>query len=378
MHSKRWMCGLLLVFVLAACGTNATPTSTPAAATSAAPTPASDTNTSDSVDRSKLAEELHVFAWGEYIPEEVVAAFEHEYNVKVTVDTYSSNEEMAAKVRAGSSGYDIVQPSDYMVALLAEGGYLAEINPANIPNLHNIDPANMGLYYDPDNKYSVPYLWGTTGIAFDTTAVEPAPDSWAILFDPAKLEPYKNRTSMLNDEREVIGAALRYLGKDQNSADAADLAAAKALLTAQKPLLAKYNSDNVYQDLASGEIILAQAWSGDTGLAMIDNPNIGWVIPKEGGVIWQDNLAILKETPNQYTAETFINFLLRPEIGAQIAEFTGYLTPNTAAAPLVSDQLKQIYQIIQPDAATRQRLDWLRKGANATAFSDVWAQVKSN
>jgi spermidine/putrescine transport system substrate-binding protein len=386
---RIFLLALLLTGLLAACGEGAA-TTAPTADTAAAPTtaPAAEATTAPAteataapaggaVDKSRLSPELRVFAWGEYIPEDVPAKFEAEYGVKVTVDTYSSNEEMAAKIRAGNSGYDVVQPSDYMVALLAEGGYLAEINKANIPNIANLNPENMGLYYDPENKYSLPYMWGTTGIAYDTTQVTPAPDSWAALFDPAQVEKYKGRVSMLNDEREAIGAALRFVGKEINSTDPADLELAKQALLAQKPLLAKYNSDNVYQDLASGEVVLAQSWSGYTGLAMIDNPNIAWVIPKEGGVIWQDNLAIVKGTPNQYTAEVFIDFLLRPDIGASIAEFTSFLSPNTRAEPLVSPELQELYKVLKPDAATLQRLEWLRKGENATLYSDIWAAVKS-
>ncbi len=384
----------LLIGLLAACGEGAAttaPTANTAAAPTVAPTyevddpavtdvPAAATTAPASggaVDPSKLSPELRVFAWGEYIPEDVPAKFEEEFGVKVTIDTYSSNEEMAAKIRAGNSGYDLIMPSDYMVALLAEGGYLAAINPANIPNLANLNPENLGLYYDPANTFSVPYMWGTTGIAYDKTVVTPAPDSWAVLFDPAQVGQYKGRVSMLNDEREAIGAALRFVGNDINSTTPADLEAAKAALLAQKPFLAKYNSDNVYQDLASGEVVLAQSWSGYTGLAMLDNPNIEWVIPKEGGVIWQDTMAIVSGTPNQYTAEVFIDFMLRPEIGASVADFTYFLTPNTKAEPLVSPELQALYAKLVPDAATRTRLEWLRKGDNATLYSDIWAAVKS-
>lgn len=372
MKLNRFGLLLMVLSLLVACG-EATPTTTP-------PTTPAGTATggnSSSVDRSKLSETLRIYAWGEYIPEDVPQLFESEFGVKVTVDTYSSNEEMAAKIRAGNSGYDIVQPSDYMVALLAEGNYLAKINLANIPNVANIDPANMGLYYDPNNEFSVPYLWGTTGIAYDKTAVSPAPTSWSILFDPAQLSAYKGRVSMLNDEREVIGAAMLFLGKDRNSSDPADLEAAKKVLLEQKPLLAKYNSDNVYQDLASGEVVLAQSWNLYTGLAMIENENIEWVIPQEGGVIWQDTMAIVAGSANQYTAEVFIDFMNRPEIAAKVADFTGALTPNIKAEPLIGAELKAVYPKIKPSAEDRKRLDWLRKGQNATAFSDVWSAVKS-
>lgn len=385
-HVRLSVVLVILLGILAACGDN-TANTAPTAASNSTTAPANPTaTTSDAtaapsgtgaVDKTKLSQELHIYAWGEYIPEEVPEAFEKEYGVKVIIDTYSSNEEMAAKIRAGNSGYDLVQPSDYMVALLAEGGYLAEINRANIPNLANILPENQGLYYDPDNKFSVPYLWGTTGIAYDKTAVTPAPDSWAVLFDPAKLEAFKGKTSMLNDEREVIGAAMRFLGKDLNASSAADLDAAKTALLAQKPFLAKYNSDNVYQDLASGEVVLAHSWNGYAGLAMVDNPNVEFVIPKEGGVIWQDTFAIVKDSPNQYTAEVFIDYMNRPEVAASVVDFTGFLTPNKAAVDLISDDMKPIYAKMNPDDATRKRLEWLRKGENSTAFAQVWSDVKS-
>lgn len=169
MKLRRFGLVLMVLSLLVACGeasSTAVPTTAPAGTATG--------SNAGSVDRSKLSKTLRIYAWGEYVPEDVPQLFESEFGVKVTVDTYSSNEEMAAKIRAGNSGYDLIQPSDYMVALLAEGNYLAKIDLANIPNIANIDPANMGLYYDPNNEFSVPYLWGTTGIAYDKTAVSPA------------------------------------------------------------------------------------------------------------------------------------------------------------------------------------------------------------
>lgn len=370
---KRVYALVVMMVVLAACG-DATPTAAPATnPAGGATTPA----VTGAVDPAKMSKELRVFAWGEYIPDAVVQGFEKEYGVNVTVDTYSSNEEMAAKVRVGNSGYDIVQPSDYMVALLAEGGFLAELDKANISNLSNASPQNMGLYYDPENKYSLPYLWGTTGIAYDTTVLTTPPDSWSAIFDPNRIKPYEKRVSMLNDEREAIGAAMLYLGKPLNSSQPTDLEAAKQVLLAQKPMLAKYNSDNVNQDLATGEVVLAHCWNGYAAMAMLENPNIGWVIPKEGGVIWQDNVAILKDAPHKYTAEVFINYLMRPETAAEIVNFTGYMTPITAAESMISADIKDLYQKVKPDEATMSRLEWLRRGENPTLFSDVWAAVRS-
>ena len=389
----------LLVFLLAACGNTPAPVTTPLAATTAveatAPTvaeeasspataqPADATETArggtwDCGDRSKLGTSLHIFSWADYVPEDddnnILADFQEACGVEVTLDTYPSNEDLAAKIRAGNSGYDIIVPSDYMVDILQTEGRLLKLDQAVLPNLKNLDPNQRGLYYDPNNEYSVPYQYGMTGIAYDTTKVNPAPDSWASLLDPEQLATYENRASMLDDEREGVGAALRYLGFSYNSTNPDELTKAQALLEAQKPLLAGYDSENVQNTLSSGEVVIAQAWNGQASLAKAENPNIAWIIPKEGGAIWQDNLAIPSDAPQPYTAHVFINNLLDAAIGARITEYTGFLTPNAAAVPLLSEEASALQ--FQATNDMRKRLEWIERKGDSALYSDVWTAVK--
>jgi spermidine/putrescine transport system substrate-binding protein len=332
----------------------------------------------DCGDTSRLGATLHIFSWADYWPIEddnnVLADFQAACGVEVTLDTYPSNEDLAARIRSGNSGYDIIVPSDYMVDILIREGRLLKLDTSLIPNIANLDKNQMGLYYDPNNDYSLPYQYGMTGIAFNSAEVNPAPDSWAALFDPEQLQPYENRASMLDDERESVGAALKYQGHSYNSTNPQELAQAKALLQAQKPLLARYDSENVSAGLSSGEIVVAHAWNGAAALARVENPDIQWIVPKEGGVIWQDNLAIPADAPEPYTAHVFLNNVLDGQIGARITDFTYYLTPNKAAEPLVSEAVRQLQ--LYPDDEMRKRLEYIERKGDPALYSDIWTEIK--
>jgi len=245
----------------------------------------------------------------------------------------------------------------------------------------------MNLYYDPGNAYSVPYFIGLTGIAYNKKFFPTPPDSWAALFDPKQLEPFKGKASMLDDERESIGAALVYMGKSINDTDPKDLQAAEDLLIAQKPLLAAYNSSDFNRKLASEEVVIAHAWNGGAGQAFTGlddfpgNPNIGFVIPKEGGTIWQDNMMIVGDSPNKYTAEVFINYMLDPQVGAKNTDYVLYGTPNLGAFKLLDPKTKAVYDagFGPPSSELIKRLQWIeRSKANNTVFSDIWTRVKSS
>lgn len=330
-------------------------------------------------DRSQLADTLRFYNWADYMDEEIMAQFEAECGVTVTQDIYSSNEDLIAKIQAGNSGYDLIVPSDYAVEILIDRGLLKELNFDNIPNFSNIDPALTGLYYDPENTYSIPYQWGTTGLAYNTTYFDTPPDSWSYIFDPELVCENSGFVSMLDDERESVGAALTYLGYNYNDTDPAHHAEAQELLAAQKECLAGYNSDNFNQTLAAEEVVLAHAWSGGTAVARDENPNIAFIIPKEGGAIWMDNMAIPADAPNAYTAEIFINYLLDPEIGAQLSNYTYYFSPNAAAQPMLDeyyfDLLTSGGMIV--DDEVRERLQWIERNEETIIFSDTWTAVKA-
>lgn len=330
-------------------------------------------------DASLLASELHFFNWADYMDEDIMTQFEEACGVKVTQDIFSSNEDLIAKLQAGNAGYDLVIPSDYAVQILINAELLRPLDMANIPNVANIDPNLMGMYYDPENVYSIPYQWGTTGIAYNVTAYPDGVDSWAALFDPAQVCEQKGFASMLDDERESIGATLKYLGYSYNDTDPDHQAQAQDALLAQKECLAGYNSDNYNQTLAGEEVMIAHAWSGGTALARSENENVKFVIPQEGGAIWMDNMTIPADAPSPYTAEIFINYLLDAEIGAQLSNYTYYFTPNVAAQPLLAADYFDILESggMLVDDAVRSRLEWIKRDDQSIIFSDTWTAVKA-
>jgi spermidine/putrescine transport system substrate-binding protein len=287
-------------------------------------------------------------------------------------------------VRAGNSGYDIVVPSDYAVQIVAAEDLALPLDKSLLPNLAGVDPAYLAKYFDPENTYSVPYLLGLTGIAYNTSVFPNGIDSWAALFDPASLPAIQGKFSMLEDERETPGAALKFLGQSLNNTDPAVLQQAQDLLIAQKPFLSAYNSSDVNRKLASGEYVLAHTWSGQAmqarnglGDEFGGNPDITFVIPKEGGTIWMDNAVILKDSPNAYTAHVFLNFLMRPAIAAKNAEYVGYITPIKEAVPLLSQEVRDLYAAgFAPNEEMLKRLEWIERNETTTAFTDLWTVVK--
>lgn len=382
---RVFVAALLLALALAACGGG--PAASPGneygasggdsgGGTSSAP--------SDGVDRSRLSRQLFFYNWSDYIDPAVLEQFEAEYGVRVVVDTYDSNEDMLAKVRAGNSGYDIVVPSDYAVQIMIAEGLAAPIDKTLLTNIVHLDPNLLDQYFDKGNAYSIPYMYGITGIAYNTKFFPNGIDSWAAILEPSQVAPFAGKFSMLDDARETPGAALRYIGQSLNSTDPAALARVKEILLAQKPYLAAYNSSDVNRKLASEEYVLAHSWSGSAmqarnglGDEFSGNPNIAFVIPKEGGMIWMDNMMILKDSPNAYTAHVFMNFLMRPEIAAQITEYVGYLTPNKDALELLSPEIRELYaQGFAPDEEMYKRLEWAVRNEGTTAFDDLWTEIK--
>ncbi|HMA37751.1 MAG TPA: spermidine/putrescine ABC transporter substrate-binding protein, partial [Chloroflexia bacterium] len=283
------------------------------------------------VDKSKLAGELNLYTWANYMKPAVLQEFQQEYGVKVNMTLYDSNETLLAKLQANPTGYDVIVPSDYMIATMIQSALLAPLDMSLLPNAANLDPRNLHPYYDPENKYSLPWKWGTTGFAYDADKVQPAPDSWAVLFDPQ----YKGKITMLNDEREVPAAAAHLLGFSENTTDPGELAQIKAKLLQQKPLVQAYTSDTNRDLLTAGTVWLAQIYTGDALKVAETRPSVKYVIPKEGATIWQDNLAIPKGAPHPYTAYVFMNFLLRPDVESENVAFIKYATPNKAAQRLL-------------------------------------------
>lgn len=325
----------------------------------------------------KLAKEIHVYNWSEYIDPQVYKDFEAEFGVHVVEDTFANNEELLAKLQAGATGYDVIVPSDYMVSIMIQEKILAELDHKNIPNITNIDSKFADPPYDRGLRHCVPYLWGTTGIGYNNEAFDEPPDSWAYLFDPNMASQYAGRFTMLNDPRETIGAALKYLGYSLNSTSEEELTKARDLLIQQKQWVYAYDAEQ-YEDLLSAdETVLAHGWSGDFFMVSAEDERIWYAIPKEGATIWADNLCIPKTAPNKYTAEVFINYLLRPEVAAANSNYTWYASPNAAAKELIEAEILE-EPAIYPPQEVMERLEWLEDVGDATPlYERMWTEVKA-
>lgn len=316
---------------------------------------------------------LYVYNWSDYIDETVLTDFEKEYGIKIIYDTYSSNEELLAKLQAGSGGYDVIFPSDYMVTIMAQNSLLEELNIKSLTNLKNIDPLFLNPTYDPEQKYSIPYTSGLTGIAYRTDLVTDEIDSWKIFWN-AK---YKNKTMLLNDMREVYAMAFKILGYSVNDTDPIHLAEAQKLLIDQKKYLKKYESDMSKDFLLTKEASIIQQWVGDSYQIMEQDSNIAFIIPKEGSIKFTDNICIPKGAKHKENAEKFINYLLRPDIAARIINVISYSMPNLAALPMVNDEIKNDKNIY-PDKELIKKYEFvLDLGEYTSTMEKAWTELKS-
>ena len=382
---------LTLVLAAAQCGSPAAPPAAPqqeSAATSAPTSENTEAAAQAETADSGLAKELSVYNWADYIDETLLTKYEEKYGVKIIYDTFASNEDLLAKMQAGATGYDVIFPSDYMVAQMSELGLLAEINKDNIPNMKNLDPKFLDAPYDPGNKYCMPYQWGTTGIAYSTKVFsEETPDSWAYLFDPEMAKKWADAggINLLNDQRELIGAAMKYLGYSLNDKDEEHLKQARDVILAIKPYVKTFNSEG-YDDelLIPGEVVISHAWSGDAFVAMdatynedTEESDWGYAIPTEGAVLWQDNMCIPASSERQATAEHFINFLLEPENGAAITNFTFYGSPNKAAEEFISPDILEDPGIYPPPEVMAKLEMMESLGETVFVYDRLWTEIKS-
>lgn len=366
---------LVLMLLLAACGPS--PSAEPAAAEPEGDAPAATSERCG--DPSKLSDSVSFYNWGDYIDPDVLTTFEEECGVEVIYDTFSSNEDLLAKLQGGASGYDLIVPSDYMVAIMIQLGLLKELDHANIPNMAQLNENLRDQPYDPGNKYSVPYMWGVAGIGYDADEVTTPPTSLAALFDPAQAEQYTGKISLLNDSRETIGAALKYLGYSMNSTDPAQLEEAKQVLLAVKPFVLTFDSDTYSDLVVSGETVMSHGWNGGYAVAIAENPdrNFGFVIPEEGLTLFVDNLAIPVSAPNAYTAEVLINFLHEPEIAAKISAAVLYATANAGAMEFLPDEVKNNTGVYPPQEALANT-EYINDVGEATQlYERIWTEIKA-
>ncbi len=280
-------------------------------------------------------ETLMVYNWGDYIDPQVLDDFEAEFNVDVIYEEFATNEDMYVKIKAGASNYDVAIPSDYMINKMIKEDLLLPINFENVPNYDLIDAKYKDWSFDPENTYSVPYMWGTIGIIYNTTMVDEPVTSWEILWD----EKYEKNMYMLNSQRDTLAVAQEILGISLNSTDEQELEQAKQLLIEQKPLVSSYVGDEVKDLMVGGNAALALVWSGDAVTMSAQNPDLEYVIPEEGSNYWVDSMVIPVTSQNPELAEQFINYMCRTDVALKNAEYIGYNTPQVEVFEQLPEEL---------------------------------------
>lgn len=379
MISRRlWMIvsGLLIAsLVLAACGGGgggaAQPAEQAAESVSACPEP--------NPRMEVTSTELNLFVWTEYIPQNTIDCFEEVYGIRVNKDEYSSNEEMYAKLSAGASNYDLVQPTDYIVGLMIRQGLLQELDKSKLPILESLDPNYLNLPFDPENKYTLPYQAGTDAIVVNTEAVDAVPQSYADLWNPE----YAGRLVMLDDSRAIIGMTLLTLGYDVNTTDPAQLEEAKTKLAELAQGVKLFDSDSPKTALIAGDVDLGVVWTGEVVLAQREVPSIEYIYPTEGPILWQDNYAIPTGAPHADAAYAWLNYSLQGDLFWQMLEEFPYTNPNTAALEYAKANHPELYDAYVNSNITNTPAEVLQSGhriedvGEATPLYDqVWTEIK--
>jgi spermidine/putrescine transport system substrate-binding protein len=320
--------------------------------------------------------ELFVYIWSEYLPDEVVAEFTAATGIKVNVSTYDSNEAMYAKVKMVGQGYDLIVPSSDYVGLMSREGLLEAIDKSKLKNFGNLQAKFVNQSFDPGNKYSVPYMWGSTSIAVNTKIVgENTVKSMADLWKPE----LKGKLLLPNDTREVLGIGLKLLGYSINDKDPAHIKQAFEKMAALMPSVRVFDSDSPKQALLSGEVAVGVIWNGEAYVANSEDPAIHYIYPPEGFSLWMDSFCIPKGARNIDNALAFLDFILRPEIAAKISEEMGYSSPNAKAKDFLSDEIKK-NPIVYPtpeDAARGEFLDNLGD-ATMAIYNNYWVKLKTD
>lgn len=319
-----------------------------------------------------------VYNWGEYLDPKVITMFEEETGINVVYEEFETNEIMYPKVQSGAIAYDVVCPSDYMIQRMIENDLLAELNFDNIPNAKNIGEQyfKQSRQFDAKNKYSVPYCWGTVGILYNKTMVKEPIDSWSVLWD----ETYKDNILMQDSVRDAFAVALKYKGHSLNSTDLDELEEAKQLLIEQKPLVQAYVIDQVRDKMIGNEAAIGVIYSGEAIYTQLENPDLEYVIPKEGSNVWIDSWVIPKNAKHKENGEAFINFLCRPDIAKMNFDYITYSTPNTAARELIEDPAIRNSKIAFPDASELERCETFRflGDKNDSIYNQLWREIKSH
>ncbi|RXJ67662.1 spermidine/putrescine ABC transporter substrate-binding protein PotD [Halarcobacter ebronensis] len=318
---------------------------------------------------------LYVYNWSEYMPDSVLQDFTKETGIEVKYSTYDSNEAMYAKVKTtGTSSYDILVPSTYFVNKMSREGLLAKIDKTKIPNYKNLDSKLLSKPFDPNNEYSIPYLWGSTGISYNASLVKEKVDSWAELWNPT----YKNSVLLNDDMREVFGMALKILGYSANSTNPKEIEKAYVKLKELLPNVKMFYSESQKQVYLNEEVKLGMNFNGEGFMANEENPEIKYIYPKEGALVWIDSLVIPKGAKNIDNAHIFINYLLKPEVSKVISEEIGYASPNAKTVELLEDTVRNNRMIYPSDEDLKNSEFQTDVGKALPVYEKYWEMLKTN
>jgi spermidine/putrescine transport system substrate-binding protein len=327
----------------------------------------------------KEGKKLFVYNWEDYVAPNTIPQFEKEFGVKVTYDTFPSNEQLLAKLQAGGVKYDVIFPTHYFLPIYLAQGLLAPLDHANLPHLHNVFARFRNTPFDPGNAYTVPYSWGMTGLACNATSThdDPRLGSWALLFESGP-QRYSGKLGFTDEREEVMAAALQYLGHHANTRTKETLRQAGALLLRLKPhIKAFYPGAEMKKALITEDIVVAQCWNGEAVKARAKNAAVGWSVPREGGTGWFDTMAIPKGAPHKFTAEVFMNYMLRPEVAAENSHTTGYATTNQVAVEKYIDPQVAGNPAVYPPEEVLGRVTFLETIPDdlLPLYEDMWTRI---
>jgi spermidine/putrescine transport system substrate-binding protein len=324
----------------------------------------------------RSSKELFIYTWSNYTDSELLDRFTKETGFKVVADVFDSNEAMLARLQAGGGkGYSIIYPSDYMVQKMVELEILAELDFSRLPGISQLSPQFLNPEYDPGNLHSVPISWGTTGLIYNTQKLKQAPQDWDYLWQ--NRQQLSKRMTLLNDVREVMGAVLKMLGYSYNSRNPKQIQQAYEKLLELKPNIASFTTDTWRDQVLSGDLVIAMCYSSDANEVLEENKSLQYVLPKSGSTLWMDTLVIPKTAPNPEGAYAWINFMLKPDVAAQICERLSFATPNQAAFNQLPAEVKD-NQVLFPKNSDLERCESIAPVGNLSeVYENYWTKLTS-
>lgn len=319
--------------------------------------------------------ELKVYHWFEYIPQELVDKFTAETGIAVTIDTYDSNESMLASLKAGKLGqYDVAVPGDYMVQIMGTEGLLDTFTPEELPNFGNIDPKWIDVPFDQGRKSSIPYQWGTTAFSVNRDVYKGDINSLSMIFNPP--EELKGKINVLDSQGEVLALGSIYMGLPQCSTDKEQLKALSDMLVAAKANWASFGSDTAKDVLVSGDAAAGMIYNGFSAKARAEGANVEYAYPKEGYVVWMDNMVLLKDAPNRDNALKFMNFLLAPENAAAVTNYAAYTSGVVGVEPFLDEAIKSSPETNPPASAPAGSFILVCDEATQKLYDAIWINLK--